>query len=91
MNRIIRFYNRNRKLFWAIVISTILGFLVLQSLNKNYKDIDMNKDKNNMITVTKEDNNKAIISEKEITKSENEDSQYIINSFINYCNNKRGN
>lgn len=89
MNRIIRFYNRNRKLFWAIVIITILGFLVLQSLNKSYKETNKNKDeknKINIITTTKENKNKAIISEKEITKSESQESEGIINSFIDYCN-----
>lgn len=91
MNKIIRFYNQNRKLFWAIIISFVLGFGILQSLNKNYKETNKNGEKNNeinIITTTKQDKNYSVVSNKEITETENENAELIIKQFIEFCNNK---
>lgn len=88
MNRFIRWYNRNRKTFWLVVVISIIIISIPQALNqyaKNNKK-DVSSSTNNTTTY----NNKkySVISEKNIEDKESDEFSNIIDEFIELCNNK---
>ena len=88
MNVIIRWYNQNRHIFW-LVIATVAGFiLILQTLNGFYKNNTKEESSStNNSTTTYNNPNYSVVSKTEINKTTSENSQSIIKSFFDYCNN----
>ncbi len=88
MNVIIRWYNQNRHIFW-LVIATVAGFiLILQTLNGFYKNNTKEESSSTNISTTTYNNpNYSVVSKTEINKTTSENSQSIIKSFFDYCNN----
>ena len=87
-NKIIRFYNQNRYLFWAIVV-TIVGIVgLIHALNhniekQNEKNVQISANiNNNVVKNTNIDENYTVISGKKL----NYVTTNIIKSFIEYCN-----
>lgn len=96
MNRMIRFYNQNRKKFFVIGIIIVFLFILLQLFNNILKERDENAKSNiNIIKNTnKIENENVLISDKSISNGKrlsdsklNEDID-IIKKFIEFCNNK---
>lgn len=89
MNRLIRFYNQNRKKFWTIVIVILFIFLIIRILN--YAAKIQNKQKLN-VTDEIETNksvyepNKSAISEVVIDKNVYSSQNSLVSNFVNYCN-----
>lgn len=79
MNRIIRWYNRNRKTFWLIIVLGIIVISLPRILNEYVKD-----KKNESIS---SNDNYSIISRETIKEEINTENTSLINSFIDYCNN----
>lgn len=88
MNRFIRWYNRNRKTFWLIVVISIIVISIPKILNQYAKD--NKKDINSSINNTTIYNNKkySIITEETIEENKSNEFSNIINEFIEFCNNK---
>lgn len=96
MNRMIRFYNQNRKKLFVIGIIIVFLFILLQLFNNILKQRDENIKSNiNIIKNTnKIENENILISDKSISNGKrlsdsklNEDID-IIKKFIEFCNNK---
>lgn len=96
MNRMIRFYNQNRKKLFVIGIIIVFLFILLQLFNNILKERDENAKSNiNIIKNTnKIENENVLISDKSISNGKrlsdsklNEDID-IIKKFIEFCNNK---
>lgn len=85
MNTLLRWYNKNRKVFW-ISIATIIGIIILiQILNNYYKNHKKN-DKNDFSIYTNP--NYSVISEEKIDNEVADNNKNLIDSFIENCNSK---
>lgn len=86
MNKIIRWYNRNRKAFWLIIVISIIVISIPRALNQYARN--SKKDISSSINNTTTYNNKeySVISEKNIGKKESEETFNVIDEFISYCN-----
>ncbi|MDO5556004.1 MAG: hypothetical protein Q4G09_05095 [Clostridia bacterium] len=93
MNKIIRFYNQNRVIFWIIVFVIIGIIVIVQSLNKKYKNIRMqnSSDIRNNITTSATYNTvtKPTISGDTIKEQTSTQTTKIIDDFMTFCNNKQ--
>ena len=87
MNKIIRWYNQNRHMFW-IVVTAVAGFiLILQTLNNYYKNNTKEESSSTNISTTTYNNpNYSVVSQKEINKNTSKESINVIKTFFNYCN-----
>lgn len=86
MNRFIRWYNKNRKMFWIVIIITIMAISLPRALNEYAKN---NKNTSSSINNTTTYNNKdySVISGENVKKETNTENNNLINNFIEYCNN----
>lgn len=91
MNRIIRYFNQNRKKVFVIIIIIVFLFGILQLLNyfaKNEKEVT--KDTSSINSVTQ--NNKSIVSNKSavsgasISEKKLKKDTDVIDNFFKYCN-----
>lgn len=88
MNKFIRWYNRNRKTFWLIIVISIIVINIPRVLNqyaKNNKK-DVSSSINN--TTTYDNKKYSIISEETIEDKKSTEFSNIIDEFIELCNNK---
>lgn len=86
MNRIIRWYNKNRKIFWLTIVVVIIVISVPRALNEYAKSKkDVSSSVNN--TTIYSNKNYSIISEKNIEEEKNTKNTTLIDEFIKYCNN----
>ena len=88
MNKFIRWYNRNRKIFWLIIVISIIVINIPRALNqyaKNNKK-DVSSSINN--TTTYDNKKYSIISEETIEDKKSTEFSNIIDEFIELCNNK---
>ena len=95
MNKIVRFYNQNRKKIFIIGIIILFLFSLLQLLNNISKERIENENKNiNINTANKIENGDVLISDKSISNGKklsdlklNEEID-IIKRFVGFCNDK---
>ena len=90
MNKIIRFYNKNRRIIWIFIVVTIGIIALMSALQKNYKSKDEEEKRrrsSSTNSTTTSSNNYSIITRKEITEDTNKNLLKIIDDFMNYCNN----
>lgn len=85
MNRVIRWYNKNRKIFWLTIVVAIIVISVPRALNEYAKD-KKNVSSSIINTTTYSNNNYSIISGETVKEEINTENTSIINSFIEYCN-----
>ena len=85
MNRFIRWYNKNRKMFWLIVVIAIIISSLPRILNEYAKD---KKDVSSSIVNTTTSNNEdfAIITGEEVKEEIRKENKNIINDFVEFCN-----
>ncbi len=89
MNGIIRWYNRNRKLFWIVILTIIAVITLIQILNNYYKNNTKDKSSStNVSTTTYNKDNYSIVTGKEINETVSDKSVDVIKSFFDYCNSK---
>ncbi len=83
-NKLIRFYNQNRMLFWTVILTIVAIIALIHILNNFAAAKKIKQTDTKTITYNKNaDQNYAVISEKKI----NSETSNIINYFIQYCNN----
>lgn len=90
MNRLIRFYNQNRRKIWTVFIAIIFFFIVFRALNElarrkkeeNLNDFSQKTVKNTIYTPEK-----SVISNKTVEKSVFNKHNDLIADFVNLCNN----
>ena len=88
MNRIIRFYNQNRRIIWTVAIAIGLAIAIIYALN----NIEIQKHNNetlkdDSVTTTKDDyKNNLDISVTISDENVSEKKELIIDQFIRYCN-----
>lgn len=91
MNRLIRFYNKNRKMIWMYILIIVAGITLLQILNSYAKVVNNNNNKRQVSSATtKKDSikqNYSITNNETIDKSANDVLVEKIDDFIKYCNN----
>ncbi len=89
MNKIIRYWNQNRK--QIVIIIAIIAFIIIliqivNSLLKNTTNSNqMNENTSKVQDVTK--SNQSTITGQEVSKSTTEQNANIIKNFVEYCNN----
>lgn len=89
MNSIIRFYNKNRHTIWITIVVIILMFGIIKTLNSSFKNNTKDKSSStNNSTTTYSNKNYSIISGTDVPKEVTDESTEIIDSFINFCNEK---
>ncbi len=87
MNKLIRWYNKNRKIFWLSIVISIIVISLPRALNQYAKDKNnVGSSMNN--TTTYDNTNYSVISQETIKEETNEENNNIINTFIDYCNNR---
>ena len=86
MNRLLRFYNKNKRLVWTTIGTVVLIICIIQLLNNYYKK---NNEENKEERIQKyTSSNYAIISDEVINEDIANSNSNIISQFIDYCNNK---
>lgn len=90
MNRLIRYYNQNRKKVWITIGIVLLAIIVIQLLNyfakTNKKNTQSNK-QNTVIASVAQEKGYAIMSDTQVDTSKNKTNNQIIEQFILHCNN----
>lgn len=96
MNRLVRFYNRNRKEIWKVIGIIVLIIFVLQMLNyvAKKKKVENNIENNSTQSIEQQYNNIKIKSDESVLTGEKMsqeeiDSIKIINDFFEYCNEQK--
>ena len=84
MNKIIRFYNQNRRLFWVIVLTVIIVIALVQTLNNYYKN-NKSSGIENTTTYNNTIQKPTIVGEK-VSQETSTETMKIIDEFIIYCN-----
>lgn len=88
MNRLFRWYNQNRHMFWIVVVIIVMAFALIRTLNNYAKQV--NRGSSSIYTTTysavSSNPNYSVISEKSVNEKEANSITTIINDFINYCN-----
>jgi len=94
MNKIIRWYNQNRGMFWAVVGAIALLIIIIQILNgiakeqneqKRKEIANRNSSTNESTTISKTD--ESVITKEKISKENDKKNTDIIKEFVGYCNN----
>lgn len=85
MNRFIRWYNKNRKIFWLTIVVAIIVISVPRVLNEYAKD-KKNVSSSIINTTTYSNSNYSIISGETVEEEINIENTSLINNFIDYCN-----
>ncbi len=85
MNRLIRWYNKNRKFFWIVIAIAVGIVLLIQLLNNYSKNYGNKEKKKETIYVNK---NYSVISDEVVNEKIVTSNVNIITKFIDYCNNK---
>lgn len=98
MNRLIRYYNQNRKKIWGIVIIIASAILLLQLVNyfykvENQKRLEGSKQEQKELSFTNTNTTKvtddnSVVTGKQKTKNDLETASNIIDTFISFCNEK---
>ena len=85
MGIVTRWYNRNRRAIWTIIIGFALIVFIVQALNNYYKKKSKDSSSTNSTTAyhTKD---YSIITDKKIETPVAEKSNNLIKTFFNYCN-----
>ena len=97
MNRLIRFYNQNRKKIWKIIVILLAFLILLRFCNylakKNNEKIEIESEQNN--NELQQDENEVLYSSSksgvtgsEVSKTQLEKTQSILSEFYDACNNK---
>lgn len=97
-NKFIRFYNQNRKLVIAIIVVILAVLILIQLLNQMATNELKAQNSQNKITQTEQVSStdksantlktESIASGTNISQNTAQTNQTLINSFIEYCNNK---
>lgn len=88
MNRIIRWYNKNRKMFWLVIVLSVIIVSLPRILNKYAKRKAENENSSIINTTIYNNENYSIVDEETIKKETNNENTNVISMFIEYCNNK---
>ena len=88
MHKLLRYYNQNRKGIWVIILIIIFILLIIQAFNNVAKENKKTNEEEKETTdnvVSYRNESKAIITEKEVSKSYQNDFGEIIDEFFTYC------
>lgn len=86
MNRIIRWYNKNRKLFWLAIVILIIAISLPRMLNEFAKDEEDESSSIYNNATTYSNKNYSIITEENVNEEIGTENIGIINAFIENCN-----
>jgi len=89
MNRLIRWYNQNRRSIWIAVIIAVIAIGLVQVLNSYYKNnskANVNSSTGNS-TAIYNNPNYSVITGDNVTDTAGTDVTQIIDDFISSCNN----
>lgn len=84
MNKLVRFYNKNRHMVWVIILSVVAIIVVIQILDKfAYEKNNTNQNMNTYSNNTTINNNYSVITGQEVKSNISK----MIDKFIEFCNN----
>lgn len=93
MNKMIRWYNQNRGMFWTIIGAVALLIIIIQILNgiareekeqKRKEIAERNSSTSQSTTISKTD--ESVITKDKISKEIDKNNTDIIKEFVGYCN-----
>ncbi len=88
MNKITRWYNQNKRIFWIVLLIIVGSILLTQVLNNYYKNKRKSEGSSTNISTTPYNtNNYSIVTQEKINESISEQSSNLIKEFLDYCNN----
>ncbi len=91
MGKLFRFYNRNNKKIWTVVIIIAFIFLLRNTLNQFYKDKNKevsDKKENIVIKDDKYENqSESLVSGKKVSENYQDKFGKLVDSFLIYCTN----
>lgn len=88
MGKIFSYYNQNKKIIWIVILTVIAVISLIQVFNNYYKNKakDESSSANNS-TTTYNTNTYSVITQKDINEHTAQESDNLIKSFFDYCNN----
>ena len=88
MNRIIRFYNQNRRSIWIILFTIVLAFSIIRALNSYAKNSKEKSSSSNTTTYSAiyDNPNYPVIEGDTPNENKMQNITYVIDSFIKCCN-----
>ena len=88
INKIIRYYNQNRKRIWWVLLICAMVILAIQLLNYLAKMNHKKSDNNNQIITYNEDKKmtQSVINDKKIDESTAQKNNNLIQEFVDFCN-----
>ncbi len=87
MSKVVRWYNKNRKMFWIVILTIIAVITLIQALNNYYKNNTKDESSStNISTTTYNTNNYSIVTQEEIDSDVSDRSDDLIKDFFDYCN-----
>ncbi len=89
MNKLKRWYNTNRRMFWISVFTITLIIAVPHAIDSYLKKHKKESSSNNNVTTTYGNSNYAVVSDKTLSDNTANENSRVINQFIEYCNNGR--
>lgn len=88
MNKIVRWYNQNKRIIIFAILIIIAVISLVQILDKYYKNKAKDESSSaNSSTTTYNTNNYSIITKENINETTSEKSADLIKDFFDYCNN----
>ena len=89
MNKIVRWYNQNKRIIWGVILIFAIAIALIQVLNNYYKNnANDESSSTNISTTTYDTKNYSIITEEEIDETTANQSNNLIEQFFSYCNNQ---
>lgn len=85
MNKLIRFYNKNRHIVWIVILVVVAIITLIQILNRFVYEKDNENNSTNEIKSTTFNNNYSVITGQEVTQ----DIKDVVDEFINLCNSQK--
>ncbi len=87
MNNIVRWYNKNRKMIWTVILSFVAVIAMIQTFNNYYKNKPKDESSSaNGGATTSNKNSYSIVSQEKIDNSVSEESIDLIKDFFENCN-----
>lgn len=87
MNKIISWYNHNKKIIWTIVLTIIAVFSLIRIFDNYYKNKAKEESSStNNSTTTYNKSNYSVVTQKEISENKSQEADSLISNFFDSCN-----
>lgn len=92
MNKLIRYYNQNRREIWRIIIIIVFAIIIIQFINSVYENAQKEKRNNKKQEILSEEvkeKNEPMVQGSIGSNTKKEKFAYLIEQFLKYCTNNQ--